>query len=111
MLSLERSWVDRFQATMRKPRQLFVTQSRDLVQKVEEYYVQRSEPLLASRSPETSHNLTDRTNEESLLVDADEEFLLNAAIPKRYGALKDDDFPMFLTYDHVSMRDECLKCC
>ncbi|RDX51441.1 hypothetical protein OH76DRAFT_1481370 [Lentinus brumalis] len=101
MLSLERSWVDRFQATMRKPRQLFVTQSRDLVQKVEEYYVQRSEPLLASRSPETSHNLTDRTNEESLLVDADEEFLLNAAIPKRYGALKDDDFPMFLTYDHL----------
>ena len=41
----------------------------------------------------------------SRVVDADEEVYWNAALPKRYGALRDEDFPMFLTFDHVRVHE------
>ena len=108
ILAQERSWADRFQTTMRKPRQLFVTQSQVLVQKVEEYYARRSKSFTPAHLQRHVKAITtaDETNERKpLLVDADEEVYWNAALPKRYGALRDEDFPMFLTFDHVRVHE------
>ncbi|RPD59343.1 hypothetical protein L226DRAFT_495257 [Lentinus tigrinus ALCF2SS1-7] len=100
MISLERSWADRFQLTMRKPRQLFVTQSPELVLKVKEYYDNRSPSLaLASHTPGSPGTAAPETAEQAKqsFLGADE-VVLNSA---RYGELKDEDFPMFVTYHQL----------
>ena len=60
MLAIEGAWA--MQANgMAKPRQLFVTQSRELVGRVEEYFSQLMESLLtASHSPKELENQTMR---------------------------------------------------
>ena len=115
MLAKERSWADRFQASMAKPRQLFVTQSQVLALKVREYFERLTRAFAtAGLSPEELRMIANasetKANEARLrMVDEDEEVYWNGALPKRYGELKDSDFPMFLTYDRVSpFRLSCM---
>ncbi|KAI1785582.1 hypothetical protein LXA43DRAFT_1185708 [Ganoderma leucocontextum] len=103
MLGIERAW-ETHRETMPKPRQLFVTQSRVLAEKVEEYFAKLLESLAsAGRSPTELKDLADRQKhrEEQGLVDRDEEIYWRGDLPTRYGALKGEHFPMFLTYDHI----------
>ncbi|PIL29959.1 hypothetical protein GSI_07870 [Ganoderma sinense ZZ0214-1] len=103
MLGIERAW-EMHRDMMPKPRQLFVTQSRVLAEKVEEYFAKLLESLAsAGRSPTELRDITERQKhrEEQGLVDRDEEIYWRGDLPKRYGALKEEHFPMFLTYDHV----------
>ena len=103
MLGIERAW-EMHRETTPKPRQLFVTQSRVLAEKVEEYFAKLLESLAtAGRSPQELKNLVARQKhqQEQGLVDRDEEIYWRGDLPKRYGALKEEHFPMFLTYDHV----------
>ncbi|KAI0641201.1 hypothetical protein C8Q79DRAFT_992409 [Trametes meyenii] len=103
MLGIERSWESHREA-MPKPRQLFVTQSRVLAEKVEEYFAKLLESLAtATQSPSELKKLADRkrTQEQQGLVDRDEEIYWRGDLPKRYGALEEEHFPMFLTYDHI----------
>ncbi|KAH9855762.1 hypothetical protein C2E23DRAFT_548924 [Lenzites betulinus] len=103
MLGIERSW-ESCRETMPKPRQLFVTQSRVLAEKVEEYFVKLLESLAtASQSPAELAKIAARKKSEQQqgLVDRDEETFWRGDLPKRFGALKQDHFPMFLTYDHI----------
>lgn len=104
MLGIERSW-ESYRETMPKPRQLFVTQSRVLAEKVEEYFTKLLESLAtANQSPKELADLATRKKDQQQqgLVDRDEEIYWRGDLPKRYGALKEEHFPMFLTYDHVS---------
>lgn len=104
MLGIERSW-ESYRETMPKPRQLFVTQSRVLAEKVEEYFTKLLESLAtANQSPKELASLATRKKDQQQqgLVDRDEEIYWRGDLPKRYGALKEEHFPMFLTYDHVS---------
>ncbi|KAI1785420.1 hypothetical protein LXA43DRAFT_132940 [Ganoderma leucocontextum] len=103
MLGIERAW-ETHRETMPKPRQLFVTQSRVLAEKVEEYFAKLLESLAsAGRSPAELKDLAERQKhrEEQGLVDRDEEIYWRGDLPTRYGALKGEHFPMFLTYDHI----------
>lgn len=108
MLANERTWVDLYQGTMGKPRQLFMTQSHVLAQKVEEYFARlmqgfATENLSMSelKKMATASPLK-RQAARMRMVNADEVARWNATGPTRYGDLKDSDFPMFLTFDRVS---------
>ncbi|KAI0757657.1 hypothetical protein C8Q80DRAFT_1092486 [Daedaleopsis nitida] len=107
MLAKERSWADRFRASMSKPRQLFVTQSVVLAQKVQEYFARLTQAFAtANLSPEelrkmATANELRREAARIRMVDEDEEVHWNSALPARYGALSDADFPLFVTYDHL----------
>ena len=103
MLGIERAW-EAHRDAMSKPRQLFVTQSRVLAEKVEEYFAKLLESLAtASQSPTELVNMATRRKQqqEQGLVDRDEEIYWRGDLPKRYGALKEEHFPMFLTFDNV----------
>ncbi|KAI0757677.1 hypothetical protein C8Q80DRAFT_1265551 [Daedaleopsis nitida] len=103
MLGIERAWED-YHDTMPKPRQLFVTQSRVLAEKVEEYFAKLLDSLAtASQSPKELVKMAARRKQqqEQGLVDRDEEIYWRGDLPKRYGALQKENFPMFLTYDHI----------
>ncbi len=105
MLGIERAW-EAHREAMAKPRQLFVTQSRVLAEKVEEYFAKLLESLAtASQSPTELVNIATRKKQqqEQGLVDRDEEIYWRGDLPKRYGALKEEHFPMFLTFDHVRL--------
>ena len=111
MLGIERSW-ESHRETMAKPRQLFVTQSRVLAEKVEEYFTKLLDSLAtANQSATELSEMASRkkAKEEQGLVDRDEEIYWRGDIPRRYGELKEEHFPMFLTYDHVSIL--CSSCC
>ncbi|CAL1697343.1 unnamed protein product [Somion occarium] len=108
MLGIERTW-DGMRETMLqgypKPRQIFVTQSRVLAEKVEEYYAKLSEShAAAQRTVEQSVQMAEAKQavEEQGLVDRDEEQFHSGDLPKSYGELTDEHFPLFITFDHLS---------
>ncbi|OBZ79119.1 hypothetical protein A0H81_00134 [Grifola frondosa] len=95
MLGIERSW-EAYRDAMPKPRQLFVTQSRVLAEKVEEYFAKLIESLAtANQSPKELINIaaTKKNQQEQGLVDRDEEIYWRGDLPKRYSELKDEHFP------------------
>lgn len=107
MLGIERAWdsvrrsVDE---NIPRPRQVFVTQSRVLAEKVEEYYKKLAEShIAATRSAEESAQLgANKENPENrALVDQDEEELWRGSLPKKFSDLEDEHFPLFVTFDHV----------
>ncbi|PCH33046.1 hypothetical protein WOLCODRAFT_62498 [Wolfiporia cocos MD-104 SS10] len=103
MLGIERSW-QMYQDTMPKPRQMFVTQSRVLAEKVQEFFVKLYESLsAANKSPEEIKKIAaaKETQQEQGLVDLDEEIDWRGDLPKRYGDLQDEHFPMFVTFDQL----------
>ena len=110
MLAKERSWAEFFQESTAKPRQLFVTQSQVLARNVQEYFARLTQAFAtAGLSPKELRMIaaTSQTKRAealgSRMVNEDEEIHVywNGTLPRRYGELKDSDFPMFLTYDHV----------
>ena len=104
MLGIQRTWELYGDAMGTKPRQLFVTQSQVLAKKVEEYYAKLHQShLTAHLSPAELQEMasTNPTRRERM-VDEDEEIFYTSTLPRRYGALEDSHFPLFLTYNHVS---------
>ena len=110
IFGIERAWDDvrdtlgdEFSA---RPRQIFVTQSRVLVGKVEEYYQKLTESRLAAgRSAEESVALAIKRSGRRArgLVNEDEEVVFHSTLPKRYGDLTDAHFPLFVTFDQVGL--------
>ncbi|GBE78672.1 predicted protein [Sparassis crispa] len=103
MLGIERSW-QAFAETMPKPRQLFVTQSRVLAEKVEEYFSKLHESLATANqsAEELKKTVASKTaRHEQGLVDLDEEIDWRGDLPKRFGELQDEHFPMFITFDQL----------
>ncbi|KAF7340216.1 UvrD-like helicase ATP-binding domain-containing protein [Mycena venus] len=82
-----------------KRRQLFVTQSRILVEKVEEHFSK----LSAGYQP--SAVIPDNTAKAKVspfaLVDVDDELNWRSDLPKRYSDLRDEHFPLFVTFDRL----------
>ncbi|RPD59349.1 hypothetical protein L226DRAFT_576154 [Lentinus tigrinus ALCF2SS1-7] len=100
MLGIERSWED-FRDNLPKPRQMFVTQSRVLAEKVEEYFANLHRSLLVGK--QTKDEVVRKSAQQVVLVDKDEEDRHHgdSNLPKRFGALTDEHFPIFLTFDQV----------
>ena len=111
MLGIERAYTiqsDQSSETVRKPRQIFVTQSRVLATRVEEYFAKLLESLAAAKkSPKelkTIAKVKQSQNEEtSFLFDADDDVTWKASLPQKYSLLEDEHFPLFLTYEKVLM--------
>jgi len=101
MLSIERTWL-RYPDIGPKPRQVFITQSRILATKVEEYFAKLMSSLEASAcSPEVLRAMEMDVEQEVDLVDPDDDEKWRSDLPERFSELLDDHFPLFVTYDRV----------
>jgi hypothetical protein len=87
-----------------KRRQLFVTQSRILAEKVEEHFSKLSAGYQLS-------SVMDHAGKAKAsafaLVDIDDELNWRIDLPKRYSDLRDEHFPLFVTFDRVSWSCCC----
>jgi hypothetical protein len=107
MFGIERAWELHMHAEdAPKLRQLFVTRSWMLAGKVEEYFSKLMKSLsTASKSPQQLIEITraqDAAQEQEGLVDIDDTANWRNDLPTRYSLLKDEHFPLFLTFDHAS---------
>lgn len=101
MFGIERTW-RRFPDMWDKPRQIFVTQSRVLATKVEEYFSKLILSLKAtSYSPQELRKMRKNTEMEMELVDLDDIDQWRPDLPMKFSELTDDNFPLFITYDRV----------
>lgn len=107
MLGMERAWENVSNIVnggISRPRQVFVTQSRVLAEKVEEYYKKLAQShIAATRTEQESTELGAKKEkpEDRALVDQDEEELWRGSLPKKYSELGEEHFPMFITFDHL----------
>ncbi|KAI9510704.1 hypothetical protein F5148DRAFT_976352 [Russula earlei] len=109
MLGIENSWQQNRDLRPERPRQLFVTQSRMLADKVEEYFIKLLQSLvLASNSQSGILDLLkrQRNKEEAGLVDQDEALNWRENLPPRFSELQDSHFPIFITFDKLSAMIE-----
>lgn len=108
MLGIERAFRLK-QDSMDKPRQIFVTQSRVLAGKVEEYFSKLLDSLsTAGRSTQELVQLAKEQksqNGEHSLIDPDDDINWRADLPPKFSLLKDEHFPLFLTFDRVRDTD------
>ena len=108
MLGIERTWPT-FEGALPRPRQLFVTQSRVLAEKVSEFFAKLYESLSsADKSLAELRQLAAirRAQHERGLVDLDEEDDWQGNLPKRFGEVQEEHFPLFLTFDQVRIPVE-----
>lgn len=109
MLGRERAWRLQ-QDTMRRPRQLFVTQSRVLAGKVEDFFRKLYDSLevsehkpkeLQNREPAVSAQWkTDAARRDDLLDDDDDDNW-GSNLPARFSQLEEGHFPLFTTFDQL----------
>jgi hypothetical protein len=104
MLGIQRAY-EQCKDSMPKPRQIFVTQSRVLAAKVEEYFTKLLESL--STGQKTKEELAvmikskRQQQQDRSLVDADDDQNWRSDLPLKYSNLRDEHFPLFLTFDRV----------
>ena len=102
MLSIQRTW-QQYPDIGPKPRQVFVTQSRVLATKVEEYFSKLMSSLgAAAYSPEELRAMEKDDEQEIEFVDQDDNEQWRSDLPERFSELQDEHFPLFTTYDQVS---------
>jgi hypothetical protein len=105
MLGIERAWA-MLGGDGPRPRQLFVTQSRVLAEKVEEYFTKLLQSLAISSCSlqelaEMAKTRKDNQAEE-MMVDRDDEINWRGDLPTRFSQLEDKHFPLFVNFDRVS---------
>ena len=101
MLAIQRTW-QQYPDMGPKPRQVFITQSRVLAMKVEEYFTKLMSSLEASAcSPEELRVMERDTEQEIEFVDQDDNERWRSDLPERFSELLDEHFPLFITYDRV----------
>ena len=101
MLGIQRIW-QRYPDMAPKPRQLFITQSRVLASKVEEYFAKLMSSLeAAAYSPEELRMREKDVEQEDGLADQDDNQQWRSDLPERFSELQDEHFPLFITYDRV----------
>ena len=100
MLGVERSFAS---LSNKKIRQVFVTQSRVLAERVQEYYTKMARSSVAGERSEgeVKQRATQRTQAEKELIELDDEDDSQSGLPKKFSELTDDHFPLFLTFDKV----------
>jgi len=93
MLGVERSSAS---LSSKKIRQVFVTQSRVLAERVQEYYTK-----LARSSASSARSEGESKQRATQLIELDDEDDSQSGLPKKFSELTDDHFPLFLTFDKV----------
>ncbi|KAH6917673.1 hypothetical protein BKA70DRAFT_1178689 [Coprinopsis sp. MPI-PUGE-AT-0042] len=109
MLGIERAYGIQSEQSeaARKPRQIFVTQSRVLATRVEEYFGKLLESLAAAKKSRKelrtiAKEKNNQNEETSFLFDADDDVTWKASLPDKYSLLEDRHFPLFLTYEKLA---------
>lgn len=106
MLGIQRAF-ENFTGAMNKPRQVFVTQSRVLAVKVEEYFTKLLDSLATGNK--TKEELAEmikskrQQQQDEGLVDIDDDQNWRPDLPSKYSELRDEHFPLFLTFDKVGV--------
>jgi hypothetical protein len=101
MLGIQRIW-QQYPDMGPKPRQVFITQSRVLATKVEEYFAKLMQALeAAAYSPDELRMMDKGIEQEIDLLDQDDDDQWRFDLPERFSQLLDDHFPLFITFDRV----------
>ena len=101
MLGIQRTW-QQYPDMGPKPRQVFITQSRVLATKVEEYFAKLMWALEAAAcSPEELRKMDKDIDQDIDFVDQDDNDQWRSDLPEKFGQLLDEHFPLFITYDRV----------
>ncbi|KAK0464820.1 P-loop containing nucleoside triphosphate hydrolase protein [Armillaria novae-zelandiae] len=101
MLLIERTF-QLMASDLPRPRQVFVTKSKILAKKVQEYFEKLASSLaMASRSPADFTNLPTAPNHQALLrlIDVDDIVDWRTDLPVKYSDLEQRHFPLFITFD------------
>ena len=103
MLGIERMY-SMFSEDLAHPRQVFITQSRVLVQKVEERFFKYLESLNTGSSghQNTFQRIRNCGVDDEFIIDENDNEEWRSDLPKRYSELEDNHFPLFITFDAVS---------
>jgi len=103
MLAIQRTW-QQYPDMGPKPRQIFITQSRVLAAKVEEYFAKLMSSLEAAEySPEELRAIEKDVEQEIEFVEQEDNKQWRPDLPESFGELLDEHFPLFITYDRVWM--------
>ncbi|THH16783.1 hypothetical protein EW146_g3905 [Bondarzewia mesenterica] len=111
MFGIERAWIQSGCVGPR-PRQIFVTKSRTLAEKVEEYFIRFVRSLAEeSRVPPHVTDLLMRSAKrgERGMVDAEEDATWRSDLPDKYSQLADEHYPLFITIDGLGALIEADK--
>ena len=94
----------------KKIRQVFITQSRVLAERVQEYYskLARSSAAGDCSEGEIKQRATQRSQAEKELVELDDEDDSQSGLPRKFSELTDAHFPLFLTFDKVCSYQDTL---
>lgn len=111
MLGIQRAY-EKQQSSMPKPRQVFVTQSRLLAVKVEEYFAKLLDSLATGNKTkeELAHMIKSKRQQQQQqesLVDMDDDQNWRPDLPSKYSELRDEHFPLFVTFDKVGVYPTC----
>ncbi|KAK0207600.1 hypothetical protein IW262DRAFT_1469183 [Armillaria fumosa] len=101
MLLIERTF-QLMASDLPRPRQVFVTKSKILAKKVQEYFEKLASSLaMASQSPADFTNLPTAPNHQVVLglIDADDIVDWRTDLPVKYSDLEQKHFPLFITFD------------
>ena len=92
-----------FSEDLTHPHQVFITQSRVLVGKVEECFFKYLESLNAgSGHLNTLQRIRNCDVDDEFYIDEDDNEEWHSDLPQRYSELENNHFPLFITFDVVS---------
>jgi hypothetical protein len=102
MLGIERA---NRQSGEERVRQVFVTQSRVLAERVEEYFTNLAQSCSAGllSTEEVEWRASKKMEADKDLMELDEEIEDSSGLPSRFSELQDKHFPLFLTFDKVGI--------
>jgi hypothetical protein len=106
MLGIERAY-SMLSKDLVHPRQVFITQSRVLVGKVEELFSKYLESLSAGSSGHQNslQGIRNCDVNDEFIIDEDDNEEWRNDLPQRYSKLEDRHFPLFITFDVVSFTE------
>ncbi|KAI6114348.1 P-loop containing nucleoside triphosphate hydrolase protein [Pisolithus sp. B1] len=103
MLRIQREWQLRSEGSdIPRPRQIFVTKSHVLANKVQEYFEKLLESLSLAGCTLGELARSQPRHVDHGLVDNDDVPDTQGGIPLRYSELEDRHFPLFLTFDRLA---------
>ena len=109
MLGIERAYTQHPEvSSVAKPRQIFVTQSRVLATHVEEYFTKLLNSLAATKkSKEELKEIAEQQKlqkeGDDILYDVEDDVKWKAGLPQKFSLLRDEHFPLFLTFERVRL--------
>lgn len=101
MLAIQRAW-ELYESDKPRPRQIFVTHSAVLVEKVSEYFSKLLQSLASPGLSRAGDGVQSAPGETLDLLNRQDLDEWRTDLPTRFSELNDAHFPLFLTFRRVS---------